>query len=445
MRPPYIRTAAVLLGFVAVSRSLPWSRVHFPADFPPLFLNWYPLVGPEIVVPLALGAAFLLAVPRVKHLPLPAFLAVLVAFTWVFSVTLAIESGRIRTFDGGRLPGGNAAILSAPFERHSEYYAAVPLVGELGPRTFAERFPELDRRGISTLPTHVTTHPPGGPMFLWALSKLVGGSVLGVSLLVTLIGALGVLPTYALAKEIYGGSVARTAAVLFVCSPGVLIYSATSMDVVFMTVFAAAAAALVRAPRLKDWALAAGALTAVALCFTWGALALGVVGFGVGILRLRQGMRFRALAIHGLLTVAGLVVATLAIRLLTGIDLVADYGPAVDRQVHYLTYRRSYPYWLVGNVVAFLITAGIAQTSLLVAETRRRWRERRPGFETVVWATLALSTLPTVFKGETDHSWLFFVPLLATAAAASAERVRGAAAGGLGQAALTEALFYTAW
>lgn len=435
----------MLLGFVAISHLTSWSRVHFPADFPPMFLNWHPLVGPEIVIPLAIGAAFLSAVPRVMGLRLPLFLATLVAFTWLFAVTLAIQSGHIRTFDGGRLPGGDAAILSSPFERRSEYYAAVPLVERMGPRAFAERFPQLDVPHSTLLPTHVSTHPPGAPMFLWALSELTGGSVLAVSLLVTLIGALGALPTYAMAKEVYGERVARTAAVLFACSPGVIVYSATSMDVVFMTAVAVAAAALVRAPRSAGWAVGAGALTAVALCITWGALGLGVVGVGVGLLALRDGARLRDVAVRGLLAVAGLVLGALAIELLTGIDLVASYGPTYSRQTHYLTYHRSAAYWLVGNVVALLITAGIAQTSLLVAETRRRWRERRPGFETVVWVALAASTLSMAFKGETDHNWLFWVPFVIVAASASAERARVAAVGGLGQAVFTEALFYTAW
>jgi hypothetical protein len=428
---------------------IPWSRVHFPADFPPMFLRWYPLLGPEIVVPLALAGAFLFLVPRIVRLRLPVFLATLIAFSWLFAVTLAIESGRIRTFDGGRLPGGGAAILSAPFVRHSEYYAAVPLIEQMGPRAFAERFPELDVPRTATLPTHVSTHPPGGPMFLWLLWKLTGGSVLAVSLVATLIGALGALPTYAMAKEIYGEGAARTAAVLFACSPGVIVFSATSMDVVFMTIVATAAAVLVRAPRSAAWAVGAGAATAVALSFTWGALGLGIVGLGVGLIAIRAGGTFRRVAVRGSSALAGLAVGGFAIKLLTGIDLVASYGPTYHRQTHYLTYQRSAPYWLVGNVVAFLISAGIAQTSLLVAETKRRWREHRPGFETVVWAALVASTLTMAFKGETDHNWLFWIPFLVTAAAApaatSAGDLREAAGGGIAQAVVTEALFYTGW
>lgn len=56
---------------------------------------------------------------------------------------------------------------------------------------------------------------------------------------------------------------------------------------------------------------------------------------------------------------------------------------------------------MLGDIVAFLFVLGVASTSSLIAATVARWRERRPGVETV--------------------------------------------AAGLGQAALTESLFYTAW
>src|SRR5205085_112864 len=166
--------------------------------------------------------------------------------------------------------GGVSTALTAVLERSSDYYADVPLIDRLGPRTFAERFPELDAPHSTTLALHSTTHPPGAPLFAWVLSKVAGGSVLVVTLLVVLIGALGVVPTYAIARELSGERSARIAAVLFACSPGVLLYSATSEDIVLMTATALALAAVVRAPRSDGWAAAAGALTALALCLTWG-------------------------------------------------------------------------------------------------------------------------------------------------------------------------------
>jgi hypothetical protein len=202
----------------------------------------------------------------------------------------------------------------------------------------------------------------------------------------------------------------------------------------------------VRAPRSDRWALATGALTALALCLTWGALSLGIVGIGAGLIALRdRRVSAGALLRRGALAVGSLIVAGLLIRLVTGIDLVADFGPTRVLQEAYLTYDRSYWYWLVGNVAALLITAGIGHTALLVAVTRDRWRERRPGMETVLWVTLLVLSVGGEFKGETDHNWLFLLPLLIAVAAEATDRVRGVAAAGLAQAVGTEVLFYTAW
>jgi hypothetical protein len=418
--------------------------VHFPADYPPLFLNWYPLIGLGIVIPLALCIGFLVGLPRMLRSPVPVLLAALVVFSFATAATLAMQSGRIRTFSGCCLPGTGMAMIEAPFDRTGEYFASVPLVDEMGPRTFAERFPELDRRGVHVLPLHATTHPPGAPMLLWLLWRLTGRSALAVALAVVAIGAIGVLPAYAIARGAYDEPVARRAAVLFACSPAVLVYSATSMDVVFMTAVAVPLAAVVRAPKSFAWSVATGLLAAAALGLTWAALVVAPVGLGVGLLAVSSGEPLRRVAARGVSAIASFLGGVLIVRAATGIDLAASYRVAVDRQVHYATYDRSYAYWILGNVVALLISAGVAQTALLITETGRRWRARRPGLESVLWCTLALSSLLGVFKGETDHNWLFFVPVLVAAAAAS-DPGREAASISVTQAVATEVLFYTGW
>ena len=442
---PYLSTAAVLLGFVAVSCVIPWSRVHFPADLPPLFLNWNPAIGPGLVVPLVLAVVFVGAIPRLLRAPTGALLATLVVVIWLLAGSLAMQSGRIRTFAGCCVPGTGTALLTAPFERDGEYMAAVPIVDELGPRGFAERFDELNRRGTSFLPLHVTTHPPGAAMFLWALSEATGGGALPVVLIVMLVGALGVVPTYAVARALYDERTARVAAVLFACAPGVLVYTATSMDVVFMTAIATAFAFVVRAPRSLVWSVCAGVAAALATTLSWAALVLGPLGIGIGLLAIRDGVPWPRVVLRGALAVASFAVCVVAIRITTGIDLVGTYGSTMDRHTHYLTYRRSYPYWVVGNVVALLITAGIATTAHVAAQARERWRRGRPGIETVVLATIALSSLLGVFRGETDHNWLFFVPLLIVSAAPAVADVRPVTTANAGQAVSTEVLFYTGW
>ena len=159
-RPPYASTAAVLLGVVAVSQVVPVAKRAFGGDVPPLFAQLHPSIGAGLVVVAALAAAGWLGLPRLSRLPRAAFLAVLVLFAWTFAVALAASSAK----------GWSA--VSAPFLRPIDYWANVPLVDALGPRAFAEHYPHLAAR----LSLHATTHPPGAPLFLWALSKVAGAA-----------------------------------------------------------------------------------------------------------------------------------------------------------------------------------------------------------------------------------------------------------------------------
>ena len=439
-------TAAAFLVFFLLSWVWPASRQIFPSNLPPLFVRWHPLIGPLLAVPIAMGVGLWALLPRLLRLPRAWFLIALVLFAWVFAETLAMQAGRAKRFQSCCSISGYASSLTAVLQRRDDYFFDVAMVERLGPRSFAEHYPEIVRTDVQGLSLHSGTHPPGIAISEWALWRLTGRSTLAVAVLIALVGALGVFPAQAIARELYGERSARVAAVLFACAPGVLLFSATSGDAIFMTVTGLAVAALVRAPRSNGWALAAGALTAVALCFTWGALAMAPLGVGVGLLALRELDRATVLSRAGL-AIGGLAASWLVIKVATGIDLVASFRPAVDRQLTFVTFHRSYWYWLMGNIVAFLFVVGIVNAGSVVAATVARWRERRPGMETVLWATFALTSVSGVFKGETDHNWLFFMPL-AVAVAASAvptDELRASLAGGLGQAIVTESLFYTGW
>jgi Dolichyl-phosphate-mannose-protein mannosyltransferase len=466
-RPPYVATLAAAAGVLALSRLLPSARTMFPSDLPPLFARWEPLVGPEILLPVALGGVLVAGLPRLFRAGRAAFLVALVAFGFLFAVTLAVQSGRVRTIDGCCDPGGPAAILTAPMVRPTDYLANVPLMDRIGVREFDRRYAEMDRPALGLLTLHASTHPPGPLLLLWGLSHLFGNRVLPIALTVVLIGSAGVVPTYFVAGELYGERAARVAAVLFACSPAIALYVATSVDAVFMAVVALALAAVVRAPRSTGWAAAAGVLAGLALGFTWGATVLGPIGVGVGLLAMARHRQERArVALRGLVAAAALAAFVALLHPLLDLNLVSCFRQAVHVQLRYRTFEgRPYRYWVWGNLAAFLITVGIANTALVVAETRRRWAARRPGFETVLWAALVLGSTVGMFRGETDHIWQIFVPAFVSVAAAAIVRrhpgpepgertrgaeapvagTRGAAVAGLGQAVLTEALLFTNW
>ena len=443
--PPYVLVTAVLLGSMVVSQAIPWAKRALAGDVPPLLAQLHPSVGPWLPLAIAAIAAALFVVPAVLTWSRPAFLATVVAMGMAVTVALAVEAHGI-------------SAISAPFRRSLEYYASVPLVRAMGPRAFASAFPDLGSR----LSLHAATHGPSAVLFLWALSKMTGGSLLGVSLVVALVGVAGALPTYAIAREFTGEHGARLAAALFACAPGVLIYSATSMDAVFMTVTACALAALVRSPRSPLWAVVGGFLWAVAFSFTFGAFVLVLFAVGLGVVAVRDGTAgWRQVLAGGALILCGLVAGYALLRLTLGMNLIRDFRAASRANYHDPSRARPYLYWVVANIPAFLWVAGIVQTSLFVYWTRLRWRARAFGFETVFVGVLALSTLSGVFLGEVDHIWLFFIPPLAAVAGMGLETLRGAAspsadsswprtlrnvlAGSYLQALLIQLLLYVYW
>jgi hypothetical protein len=447
-RPLYAATAAVLLAAILVSLAVPAARRAFGGNVAPLFAKWDPSVGLLLVVPVAMAVAAWWLVRAVPRVPPWAVVAAAVAFGWVFSLGLAAQSG-------------GAAAVTAPFRRPLDYAANAPLITSLGPRAFLRLYPELIASGRLSL--HASTHPPGASLLAWALLRATGGSLFATSAIVALIGAAAAAPTFALAREASGRAAAVAAAVLFASVPGVILYSATSMDAVFMTLIALAMAALVAGTRSDAWAAVGGVLTTVSLMFTFAALALATIALGFCLLAARgwlsaaRPVSARALVRRAAVAVAAAVAAAILLRLLVGLDLVAVFRATVRAHLHDPSRARSGWYWAVGDVAAFAITAGVAVTAWVVRSAADRWRARRPGLEAILVVVIALATVSGLFKGEVDHIWLFLVPLAVAATAdamagsagslddRSASSLRVAVGVGLVQAILMEVLLFTFW
>ena len=98
-----------------------------------------------------------------------------IGFLLAISVSVAMIDG-YREVAGRQLPA-----FQEPYTRTNyEYYGDVPKVDQVGLWSFLRDYakPEL----FSTLSGHAQTHPPGGILFLWIVSKLFGYNLLGASL-----------------------------------------------------------------------------------------------------------------------------------------------------------------------------------------------------------------------------------------------------------------------
>ena len=161
--PPYLLVAIVLLGSMVVSQAIPWAQDAFAGNVPPLLAKLHPSIGPWL--PIALVSILLMVgiLPGAVRWPAWQFLAVGILLGWLVAVTLAAQAHGL-------------SAITAPFRRPLEYWASVPLARSLGIREFASQFPHLGGR----LSLHAATHGPSAVLFLWLLSGLTGGSLLGV-------------------------------------------------------------------------------------------------------------------------------------------------------------------------------------------------------------------------------------------------------------------------
>ncbi len=158
-----------------------------------------------------------------QSVPTPWLFAISIACFFAIGISVAMIDG-YREVNGQRLP----AFLE-PYTRTSlEYYSDVPKVESVGPHAFLRDYakPEL----FSTLSGHLQTHPPGGALFLWLVSKLLGYNLLSASLASIGFTSLTLIPIYWLAKDLYGESVGRYALALFLLTPNFVMFTTTSMD-----------------------------------------------------------------------------------------------------------------------------------------------------------------------------------------------------------------------
>ena len=159
---------------------------------------------------------------------IPLFL-ISIGFFLAISISVAMIDG-YREVNGQQL----SAFLEPYTRTRYEYYSDVPKVDQVGLLSFMRDYakPEL----FSTLSGHPQTHPPGGILFLWIISKFFGYNLLAASLGSIVFTSLTVIPIYLLAKELYGESIGRYTLALFLITPNFVMFAGTSMDGPF-TVF----------------------------------------------------------------------------------------------------------------------------------------------------------------------------------------------------------------
>jgi hypothetical protein len=401
--------------------------------------------------PVLLGA--LLAWPaarrKISTLPRSAFVVGAVAAAAVVFVSLASTNG------------GFPAGLTAPFERDADYWSDVSKFRGQAEvwSTWVARQPELS--------LHARTHPPGAVSLLVALKSVCGGNLTAVCLAVVLLGAMGIVPFYAWAREHGSESFARRAVLLWLTVPAVLLYGATCMDMVFALplviggwLLFGALDAGERPPAGPAWRLAARAgVGGVALgaggLFTFSAVALLLAVALAAVPRIRRGGRAARVARETLAVAAasGLIVLLAARPFGFGwLDGLREAGRIDGAEWPSWSSVGYYAMTRLMDVLdpAILAGAGIAATWIALL---RRGVPGNPALAILARATaaaLGLLFAAGAYKiGETGRIFLFLLPAVVLPVAKVLEEDDAgtalAAAAGFVQGIVMEAVLDTRW
>ena len=335
--------------------------------------------------------------------------------------------------------------LLEPYTRTSlEYYGDVPRVDELGIRRFLRDYskPEV----FDTLSGHTRTHPPGGVLFLWPVSKLFGYNLISASLITILFTALTVIPIYRLAEMLYGSKVARYALLLFLITPNFVMFTGTSMDGPF-SVFPILSIYLFYLAREREmvpdqkwyefrpYSLLTGLALALGMFMTYSTVVVGVFLCVIALLERQRFVQYlKVLIFAG----AGFIGFYLLLFVLTGFRPIEALWAAIkkDESLMGTGYESVGRYFHLSfaNLFAFLIGVGLPITTVYLRQlvaTISEWRqtalapEQESGASRTPWIlrhenadtfvigflmTLLFFTFSTLFTMEVERIWIFMVP-----------------------------------
>ena len=402
--------------FVAI---ISWCTVvhqdWLPQHVVPLYALWLPrMLSLRHLVPILIGAVYLVALRRIRKTETPVWLVLTVLVLTSVALDLAVSSMN----DGYQS-------VAAPFKRYGlEYYGDVPLVKN--PAHFLENF--LDIR--PHLSMHGRTHPPGPLVLLWMLWLFTGGSMTIVATCVVVLASLTVIPMYLYTRSLAGRDAALTCASLYIVVPTIVLYNAMSMNAVY-ALFAVTTIWLFYRAMDSDRLLYAplmGLAFALTFFMSYDMANLGTYFTVVFVFSMFDASRRRYTIIATTIAAATFVAFYLVLYFTTGFNVVTSLTAAVEQVREDLffmetyTPRASYWIWRFANPVEVLFFAGVPVTVLFFAEWTSRlrtkaWRSRADIHLIAGLAMLIVFNFMYLGKSEMARVSGFYFPFIIAPAA----------------------------
>ncbi|MCG9128206.1 glycosyltransferase family 39 protein [Candidatus Poribacteria bacterium] len=435
-----------LIVYIMRETGLKLGAVGYNGVFTPL----YAIIRPELswwVIPAILICSGFLFISYKYLLSNKISTSRLIALSIIFFIAITISVAQIDGYNNiGNEENPNWILsLLEPYTRTGmEYYGDVPRIEDLGLGAFLRDFskPEL----FDTLSGHTRTHPAGGVVFLWLVSKIFGYNLLSASLFSILFTSVIVILIYKLGEHLYDKTVALYALLLFLITPNFVMFTGTSMDGPF-SVFPILSLYLFYKAREREtnpdidlttfrpYSLLTGISLAIGMFMTYSTVVIGVFLCVIAILEYKQFNQYlKVLAFAAV----GYIGFYLLLYIIAGYDPITSTWAAIKKDeaglgTGYESIDRFF-HLSIGNLFAFLIGVGIPITAVWfrqVKNTFSDWRkntttsEKDSGSSTLPWLlrfekadtyligfciTLFYFTFSTLFTMEVERIWIFMVP-----------------------------------
>ncbi len=324
---------------------------------------------------------------------------------------------------------GGADAIWKPFGfylRGAEFFGDVPAVRATGIIAFLRGYVH----NLYHYSIHTRTHPPGPVLVLYFVSCLFGPGAAAASWAAVVITATAVVPFYLLVRRLAGRQIATVAMALYVVTPSLVIYGATSMDGVTLVALLWTMYFLQRAIDKPGIGIGimAGVSVAVSLMMSYVLVCVGTLAMIYALLEMTANRgKILSVAACFVCVLAVPIVAFASLHKATGFDLIKCFE-ASRYYDHYImrTFHISFPRYVdisFSNLIAFLIGIGFPVVILWGRQTALSMKFRpywtaADRFNIAGAICVLVFSFVRLFTHETERIWLFFIPPALLGAAA---------------------------
>jgi hypothetical protein len=310
--------------------------------------------------------------------------------------------------------------IVAPYERHRDEY-----IGDIGKGLSIRGFFRDYIKMHPHLSMHSKVHPPGPAALLWLFSMIVfSQEAFPLAIMTIVFGATALIPLYFWAKDMTGSRVALTACSLYVVVPTIVLFTATSADILFMPFTLTTLFLFWRALHRPSipYALGAGFTYALMSLLSFSLVGIGAFFAFMGLWRLGQKGNRRAVFQTAALMLATFVLTHLVVWWWSGFDVIACFQickaqfDTDQANLDLITPRFPWWSWKILNPLCWLYFAGIPVSVLFLRRVLKPEADTRTLF-LIFGATLVVLDVLYLARGEGERSAMYIIPFLVIPAA----------------------------